>query len=96
MSRVLLIVALILASATMMSMTWAQEGPLDISWYTIDGGGTTASSGGDFTLGGTTGQADAGISSGGIYAVRGGFWGLRSAVPLPPENHQIYLPLIRR
>lgn len=96
MSRVLLIVALILASTTMMSMTWAQEGPLDLSWYTIDGGGTTASSGGEFVLSGTVGQPDAGWSSGGTYTVRGGFWGLRSAVPPPPENHQLYLPLIRR
>ncbi len=44
-----------------------------INWYTIDGGGGT-SSGGDYTVVGTIGQADAGEMSGGIYELVGGFW----------------------
>ncbi len=41
----------------------------------IDGGGGT-STGGDFSLTGTTGQADAGqhSSSGGKFSLAGGFW----------------------
>jgi hypothetical protein len=93
---VLLIVAVILASVIAVSMTWAQSGPLELPWYTIDGGGTTASYGGDFALSGTMGQADAGTSSGGIYTIQGGFWGVRSALPFPPGDYQVYLPLIRR
>ena len=96
MRRVLLLAAWILASAAAVSLTLAQSGPLEIPWYTIDGGGTTATYGGDFVLSGSLGQADAGTSTGGVYALQGGFWGPRSAAPLPPGDHQVYLPLIRR
>jgi hypothetical protein len=53
-------------------------GPYDLSWSTIDGGGATPLAGGDFTLGGTTGQPDAGAVHGGPFAVLGGFWGSES------------------
>lgn len=49
-------------------------GGYDLSWSTIDGGGTTASAGGPYTLGGTIGQPDAGVATGGGYEVTGGFW----------------------
>lgn len=45
----------------------------ELSWYTIDGGGGQ-SSGGNFTLTGTIGQADAAYSAGGKYELLGGFW----------------------
>ncbi len=51
----------------------AQGSPYDLSWRTIDGGGGT-SSGGTYILSGTIGQADAAWSSGGDYALLGGFW----------------------
>ena len=35
-------------------------GPYDLTWSTADGGGYTFSSGGNYTLGGTIGQPDAG------------------------------------
>ena len=59
----------------------------DLSWYTIDGGGATFSTGGSYSLGGTIGQPDAGALSGGPYTLNGGFWGGTSI------NHNIYLPL---
>jgi hypothetical protein len=96
MRRLFLLVVVILVTAITISVALAQSGPLELPWYTIDGGGTTASSGGDFVLSGTVGQADAGTSSGSIYAIQGGFWGVRSAVPFPAGDHQLYLPLIRR
>jgi hypothetical protein len=96
MRRLFLTIVLILASVTAVSVALAQSGPLEISWYTIDEGGTTASYGGDFSTSATMGQVDAGTSSGGIYAVQGGFWGVRSAVPPAPGDYQVYLPLIRR
>lgn len=49
-------------------------GPYDIPWDTIDGGGVTFATGGTFSLGGTIGQPDAGVMSGGTYVLGGGFW----------------------
>ncbi len=45
----------------------------EITWYSVDGGGGT-SSGGSYTLVGTLGQADTGVSSGGEYVLSAGFW----------------------
>lgn len=44
-----------------------------IDWYTIDGGGSV-SSGGNYVLMGTIGQADAGYLGGDNYELLGGFW----------------------
>jgi len=52
----------------------AQAQPFDVPWRTIDGGGYTFSSGGQFTLGGTIGQPDAAAMTGGQYSLIGGFW----------------------
>lgn len=52
---------------------WAQ--PFDLSWYTIDAGGGTFSSGGGYVLGGTVGQPDASFAiTGGGFSLVGGFW----------------------
>jgi hypothetical protein len=56
-------------------------GAYDLTWHTNDGGGTTSATGGAYSLGGTIGQPDAGASSGGAYALTGGFWGIADAVP---------------
>ncbi len=45
----------------------------EIPWYTIDGGGGT-STGGPYSLTGTIGQADTGVSSGGVYVHSAGYW----------------------
>ena len=65
----------------------------DLGWNTVDGGGYTFSTGGDFALGGTIGQPDAGLLTGGDYALGGGFWG-GGALRLIQQN--VYLPLIVR
>ena len=68
----------------------AQTGdPFDLTWNTVDGGGGMFSSGGDFTLGGTIGQPDAGFLSGGDFGLSGGFW----VVWL---DYHIYLPFVLR
>jgi hypothetical protein len=73
------------------SVALAQSGNgYDLTWNTVDGGGDTFSSGGDYSLGGTIGQADAGVLSGGDYALVGGFWG-GAAI-----EYKIYLPLALR
>jgi hypothetical protein len=49
------------------------DGPYNLSWSTIDGGGGQ-SSGGQYVLTGTIGQPDASYSEGGGYELLGGFW----------------------
>ena len=63
----------------------------DLSWWTVDGGGHVVSVGGDYSLGGTIGQPDAGLLEGGDYTLAGGFWGGASAA-----QYKVYLPLLRR
>ena len=65
-------------------------GDYDLTWNTVDGGGATFSTGGDYSLGGTIGQPDAGLLTGGDYTLAGGFWG-GGAV-----EYKIYLPLVLR
>jgi hypothetical protein len=65
----------------------APQSSYDLSWFTIDGGGATFSTGGSYSLGGSIGQPDAGVLNGGSYQLNGGFWG-GAAI-----NYNIYLPL---
>jgi hypothetical protein len=62
-------------------------GAFDLTWNSLDGGGQMFSAGGAFNLGGTIGQPDAGPSSGGTFALYGGFWGRAPVAPVavPPE-----------
>ncbi len=54
---------------------YAQSGgAYNLEWNTLSGGGQTFATGGAYSLGGTTGQADAGALAGGAYALAGGFW----------------------
>jgi hypothetical protein len=69
------------------------QGGYELSWWTVDGGGGTWSSGGGYTLGGTAGQPDAGVLAGGGYTLGGGFW--RGGEVLPPV-YEIYLPVVLR
>ena len=63
----------------------------DLSWHTIDGGGATFSAGGDFELGGTIGQHDAGPSAGPMtgngYELRGGFWTVAPECTCPGDTN---------
>lgn len=62
---------------------WTNAAPgFDMSWNTLDGGGVTFASGGDFDLGGTIGQPDTDYLSGGGFTLAGGFWG---RVASPPD-----------
>jgi hypothetical protein len=63
----------------------------DLSWWTVDGGGGSAS-GGPYSLTGTMGQPDAGILTGGDYTLGGGFWG-PGAVTV---EYKVYLPMVLR
>jgi hypothetical protein len=69
-------------------------GDYDLTWSTIDGGGYTFSSGGDYELSGTVGQPDAGVMTGGDFTLGGGFWGGGQLSGQVVYN--IYLPLVAR
>jgi hypothetical protein len=56
--------------------------PFAIDWFTIDGGGGT-STGSVYSVSGTIGQPDAGLLSGGNFALQAGFWGVVAAVQTP-------------
>jgi hypothetical protein len=68
-------------------------GDYDLSWWTVDGGGATFSTGGSYSLGGTIGQPDAGAIAAAVYVLQGGFWPGGEILAAP---YQIYLPVIMR
>jgi uncharacterized repeat protein (TIGR01451 family) len=64
----------------------------DLSWWTVDGGGTVGAAGGTFTLSGTAGQPDAGpAQTGGAFALAGGFW----ALPTPAGGPTADLSIVK-
>lgn len=80
MSRVTtIILGLILTAST-------ASAQFDLSWHTIDGGGATFSTGGTFRLGGTIGQPDAGVMTGGTFTLIGGFWAGATTTTPPCEG----------
>jgi hypothetical protein len=72
---------------------YSDSGSYDLSWWSVDGGGETLSSGGSYTLGATIGSPDAGVLAGGGYTVGGGFWG---GGEVAKEEYALYLPLVLR
>lgn len=64
----------------------------DLSWWTVDSGGYTFSTGGNYTLGGTIGQPDAVTLAGGDYTLGGGFWGGGAVA----AEYKVYLPVVLR
>ena len=53
-------------------------GQYAVDWHTIDGGGGT-STGGAYSVSGTIGQPDAGVTmTNGQYSITGGFWALQA------------------
>jgi len=84
----------LLALLLLTSTAGAQSGgPYDLSWSTVDGGGAipSLSAGGDYVLGGTVGQPDAGLLVGGPYTLGGGFW-----FGALGGEYRFYLPLVMR
>ena len=101
------IACLLLVAVTGIAL--AQTNGYDLTWWTVDGGGGSAT-GGSYTLSGTIGQPDAGNLSNGDYTLTGGFWGgvsgasppgptptpTPSPTPPPTGTQFIYLPLVIR
>jgi hypothetical protein len=67
---------------------WAQTGgAYSLTWNSLDCGSPVTSTGGSYVLGGTTGQADAGVLSGSRYTLQGGFWqGSVAPTDAPPGD----------
>jgi len=87
------------AALLLLATTLVLSGPagavMDLSWFTVDGGGWTFSTGAALSLGGTIGQPDAGGMGSGTYALLGGFWkGGWSASGI--EETQGSIPLVFR
>lgn len=66
----------------------------DLTWWTIDGGGSTSVGGNGYTLCSTIAQPDAGLLAGGHYSLNGGFW--YAIDKAEPEEITVYLPVIVR
>lgn len=78
----LVLFALLILGTGISAQTGSQYG---LSWWTVDGGGGTRS-GGNYSLTGTTGQAEAGISKGETFTLVGGFWANASSnIPDPVD-----------
>ena len=84
------VVLLALGVLLLLSGGVAAQGGYELSWWTVDGGGQTYSTGLGYSLGGTVGQADAGVLSGPGYQLAGGFWSGG------PVVYGVYLPLVVR
>lgn len=76
--------------SAVLSVSAQSGGGFELTWSTIESGGSTFSTGGGYTLAGTIGQTDAGQLQGGSYQLVGGFWIGGMA------HSAIYLPLILR
>jgi hypothetical protein len=85
----------LMVGSTILAAPDSPTGGLAISWWTVDGGGST-SEGGQFTLSGTAGQPDAARMTGASYTLSSGFWNGRvkgiSGGPWP----QLYIPFTVR
>ena len=88
-SRWLLLLALVAILAGGVVAQAQTGGGYELTWSTVDGGGAMFSTGGNYSLGGTSGQPDAGLLSGGVYTLAGGYW-----ISPPEYGHRNYLPLI--
>jgi hypothetical protein len=80
---------LVLLAAFQVPLAAQTGGAYTLTWSTIDGGGAMTSAGGAFTLSGTLGQPDAGITSGATFTLASGFWASALA-----DAIKVYLPMI--
>ena len=93
MKRKLLLISLFtLLLLAVASVGYARLAGYSLPWWTSDGGGGN-STGGDYNLSGTIGQADARTLSGGDYRLEGGYWGGTGAAVV---FQRVYLPLTAR
>ena len=87
-SSIIASVCLLIAANLSPNVLAQSGGSYDLSWSTVDGGGSI-SSGGSYTLSGTIGQPDARnhpqAMSGGTYRLTGGFWVIPECPVVPGD-----------
>jgi len=94
MNRRLAVIVIIVAVLLVGSVVLAQNGDFKIPSYGVAGGGGTSVDGERFSLSGTIGQAEAGVSSDeGSFVLRGGHW---QAGGSGPDDVNVFLPLLVR
>ena len=87
-------------SLILVGVVSAGPNAFELPWWTVDGGGGTTLTIGNFTLDGTIGQTDAShslITSDGQYSLTGGFWSESGSPPSqgsPADG--LYLPVVLR
>lgn len=65
-------------------------GSYDLSWNRIASGGVVSATGGVYSMGGTAGQPEAGLHSGGLYVLEAGFWNTSGApVDVGPSSEGV-------
>ena len=84
----LALIALLLLGAASLSLANGLD--YRLTRWTVDGGGVTNRTVGEYTLSGTIGQPDAGALAHGDRVLGGGFWGGGVG------QYQVYLPLVLR
>jgi len=84
---------LVLAALLLVAGGAAAQSGYDLSWWTVDNGGYTFATGGDYSLGGTIAQPDAGLLTGLGYRLEGGLW--VGGAP-PGSVYRVYLPVVMR
>jgi len=84
------VVFLILVAVFLLTIQVVQAAETDygLTWWTVDAGGGS-STGGDYLLTGTIGQAEPGVMNGGYYSIIGGFWAQFQAL-----LNKILLPIV--
>ena len=94
------IVAILLIITMVGTLVWQasarqeESGAVQLAWSVVGSGGATTR-GGDYVVGGTSGQAGGSAMSGGGYAVEGGFWaGVVS--PGEPLLERVMLPVVKQ
>ena len=91
---ILILFAAMLTATMLGPLSARADGGYSVNWWSVDsGGGNSRSAGGQYTLGGTIGQPDAGYTEGGDFSLQSGFW--VSGIP-GVGDFSIYLPLVVR
>jgi len=83
---------LIIASTLLFFVSASALDGVSLDWWTVDNGSAIYSEGGSYSLAGSLGQSDGGVSRGGDYALFGGFWG--GGQIATHDLIQVYLPLV--
>lgn len=91
----IILIVVVIAAILMVSAVAAAVNEFSMAKFTIAAGGYSDS--GEFGLDGVIGQADAGVSAGGEFALGGGYFGDPGAeVGIPDQGYSLFLPFVTK